>query len=339
MRVGGVYVGLGLGDSSDEVAKIKDFIRRKWDRFDNTVGSGPLFDEALTAIIAELQGIYNRQGKLPTGKYIVGVINLETKYAMDYLKRPPPVKPIIFTIEGHMSNPWNGPCAFVASILEQQGVCWWQPIGYDTQSIPFNNADGRHEFRSLLEQTTLRGPNGEPRPFPAGTPWGGLWFSQGAIVGCQSYTQLRNENHWRLKDLKRVVAFGNPWREKDVIAPWVPDPPKAGTQGISDVRMTNTPHEIWREHSRKGDLYTENPSDGEVGLNNTAVYKIIAENSWTGGPAGMLARVMDLLINPFDGAIDIAIALMKAGMFGINMGVHGTYDLNPCIDWMRGVAV
>jgi hypothetical protein len=90
------------------------------------------------------------------------------------------------------------------------------------------------------------------------------------------------------------------------------------------------------EHSRHGDLYAENPDD-EVGLNCTAIYKIVSESSWSGGPAGMLTRIIDVLGNPFDGFYDIARAIIRGAMFVGNMGSHGMYDLGPCVEWMRGV--
>lgn len=241
---------------------------------------------------------------------------------------PIPIKPVVFTVEGHLANMFAGPCAFTAKALEDQGVCRWQPVGYDNVSLPFKNQSGIDELTRLLSDTTL---------LPPGTPWGLIIFSQGGIVGCEVFLRhIRPEGgklHWRLKDLKGVIAFGNPYREKNVIAPWVPDPPKANTQGIADIQLTNTP-EYWREVSRTGDLYAENP-DNEVGLNCTAIYKIVSQSSWSGGPAGMLQRVIDLLGNPFDGFIDIAMAIIRGVMFVGNMGPHGIYDLGPCIDFMR----
>jgi hypothetical protein len=83
-------------------------------------------------------------------------------------------------------------------------------------------------------------------------------------------------------------------------------------------------------------LYAENTTN-EVGLNKTAIYKIVAENSWVGRPAGMLAQVMDLLTDPTDGMFDIARSIISGILFAGNMDPHGGYYLNPCIGWMRGV--
>jgi hypothetical protein len=241
----------------------------------------------------------------------------------------PAAKPIIFTVEGHLSNMFVGPCAYTAQELEREGLAHCQPVGYDNVSLPFNNQSGVNELLRLLNSTVM--DNGVP--FPYGTPWELFIFSQGGIVGSKVFMQLRTSNHPRLKDLKAVLAFGNPYRQKDVIAPWVADPPKKGTQGISDVRMTDTP-EYWREVARTGDLYAENP-DSEVGLNRSAIYKIVAENSWAGGEAGMWQRVLDLAKNPADGLLDIAVAIAGGVRFVTNMAPHGTYDLGPCVDFAR----
>ena len=244
-------------------------------------------------------------------------------------------RPIIFTVEGHLSNPFVGPCAFVASVLEQQGVCWWQPVGYDAARLPFNNKSGRDELKRLLSLRTL--DNG--RAFPPGTPWGLLGFSQGAIITNQVFlNDIRPDNgvlHWRADSLTRAIAFGDPYREKNVDSGWWPDPPKPDTQGISDVRMTNTPH-WWKSGNRTGDLYTENP-DTEAGRNRTAIYKIAAENSWSGGPSGLLQRMMDFL-TPTDDIIPLFQAIVGGVMFLGNMQSHGGYNLDAPIEYMRGVA-
>ena len=334
----GQYVGLGEGDFSSEVAEVTNFILRKWDRFDSVLVEGNWwFTPELTRVIRELQDIYISEGRLDPAKAIRGVVNLEMKYAMGYLKRPERPRPIIFTIGGHLSNGWVGPSEAIASRLEQDGLCWWQPVVYDSQRLPFNNDHGRQVFRQLLGRLELDDGRGGKRPFPAGTPWGLICHSQGAIIGCSTYLDHIREGSlsWRHADLQRVLMMGNPYRQKDVVAPWIADPPKRGTQGISDRRMDNTPA-FWREVGRTGDIYTENP-DSEVGLNRTAIYKIVSENSWVGGPAGMLARVLDLFTNPLDGVMDIAMSIMGGVMFLGNMQAHDVYDLNPCLGWMAGV--
>lgn len=335
MRIGGTYVGLGEGDRSPEVVKVKALLKKKFTPARNTLDDSDLFTPELTAEVKRVQDVYTQQGKPGAPKYVPGVVNLEFKYDVGLLPRPEKPRPIIFTVEGHMSRYDIGPCAYIASTLEQQGVCHWQPVGYDTTSLPFNNTSGRNELRRLLGQTTL--DNG--RPFPAGTPWGLMGFSQGAIITNSVFLDnIRPENgslHWRLDSLTRAIAFGDPYREKNADAGWWPDPPKPDTQGISDRRMTDTPY-WWRSANRTGDLYTENP-DNETGLYRTAIYKIAAENSWSGGPAGMLARMLDLL-SPADDVLPLIQAILGGVLFLGNMAPHGGYDLSAPLEYMRGVA-
>lgn len=335
MRIGGVYVGLGEGDTSPEVGKIKALLKRKFTPARTTLDDGDLFTPALTAEVKRVQAIYRAEGRQGAPKYLPGIINVEFKYDVGLLTRQPGPRPIIFTVEGHMSRFDVGPCAWIASTLEQQGVCWWQPIGYNTTKLPFDNASGRNELARLIGATTL--DNG--RPFPAGTPWGLIGFSQGAIITNSVFLdRIRPAGgslHWRLDSLTRAIAFGDPYREKNADAGWWPDPPKPNTQGISDVRMTDTPH-WWKSANRTGDLYTENPDD-ETGLYRTSIYKIAAENSWSGGPAGLLQRLLDLM-TPTDDLLPVVKAILGGVMFLGNMAPHGGYDLGAPLEYMRGVA-
>lgn len=335
MKIAGAWVGLGLGDSSEEVRRIKRHMRTKFS-YARTLADTPLFDAEMTAAVAEMQRRYADAGRLTS--YTPGVINVETKYVMGFLPRPLRARPIVFTVEGHMSNMWVGPCAFIGSLLEQEGLCHHQPVGYNSTALPFDNASGVAELLRLLSRDHL-GPN-NAWPFPPDLPWFLLGFSQGAIITGKTWLDhLRPATPGTLlaarRDrLSRAISFGDPYREKDVIAEWVPDPPRRGTQGISDRRMDNTPP-WWKVHSRRGDLYSENPDD-EVGLNRTAIYKIAAENSWTGGPASILARLgKDLFANPVDGIYDIARAIIGGVLFLGNMAPHGGYDLAPPTDYIR----
>jgi hypothetical protein len=49
--------------------------------------------------------------------------------------------------------------------LQSQGVCYWQPVGYDVNALPFNNKSGVDELVSLIGADHL--PDGTP--FPPGT--------------------------------------------------------------------------------------------------------------------------------------------------------------------------
>lgn len=326
MRIGGVWVGLGIGDVSEEIRNIKAFMRRKFS-YASVLHDTTLYDEQMVRIVAEMQGRYAAQNRI--GEHVPGIINVETKYAMGYLPRPTKAKPIVFTIEGHMSNMWQGPCAETARILEQQGVCRWQPVGYDTVSLPFNNRSGIDEFRRLLADRTL---------LPPGTPWGLACFSQGAIIGSEVWMRDINPPsgslHWRRRDWRATLAFGSPYRQANVVAPFVPDPPRTNTQGISPYRMTETPTPQWAEVARRGDLYTEVDTSGDHVEFKTAVYLAVM-NEWTGHPDSLLNQLLELSERPIPETIAMIKAITNGVMFLGNMGPHGGYDLQPCIAHMK----
>jgi hypothetical protein len=250
--------------------------------------------------------------------------------------------PVIFTVEGHMSNLWFGPTASVASTLQSQGVCYWQPIGYDQNALPFNNKSGVTELVRLVGATTLD----DGTPFPPGTPWGIVGFSQGSMIVSEFMAQhvLAGDLNWRLKDFKRGLCFGNPRRETNKECGWAANPVKAGTEGIMGKGglfiTTGTPIEkLWAEHANHGDMFAENAEDQE-GLNKTAIARIITENAWTGGQVGILARVLKLLGNPMGEAIPAIAAAVSALMFlAANPNPHYSTVAAPGdIEWMRGVA-
>ena len=330
----GAWLGLGLGDVSPEVRSIKAFLRRKFS-YAAGLADDEKFDAALVVVVSDMQQRYQAAGKLHAGQYVLGVINYVTKIAMGFVAAPAPkALPVLFTVEGHLS-PWDvGPCAFTAKALEDEGVCRWQGVGYDNVSLPFNDASGIAELDRLFSDTIA---------FPLGTPWGASCFSQGALVFCQFFLdQVRNPNgkhRNRFKDWRGTLAQGNPMREKDVNAPWVPDPPKPGTQGIYDRRMTGTgPGGVleprWREVNRTGDLYAENP-DNSAGKDRTAVCIAVVDGDLFG--AGSLAeRLWALATDLGDEVWALAQAIIGGVRFLINMAPHGAYDLGPGIDWMRG---
>lgn len=333
MNVDGVYIGLGVGDSSEEIRKIRAFMRKKFS-YAALLEDTPLYDSALAVVVAEMQNRYATSGSLKPGKFISGVINLETKYAMSYLTRTPGTVPVFFTVEGHLSDMFAGPCAFTAQQLQSEGICRWQPVGYDNVSLPFNDSSGINELDRLFSDTNA---------FPLTTPWLASCFSQGALVFCQFFLdQVQNpagKHHNRFATWRGTLAHGNPMREKDVNAPWVPDGPKRGTQGIYDRHMTGTGpggalEPRWREVNRTGDLYAENP-DNNAGKDRTAVCLAVVDGQLFG--AGSLAeRLWALATDLGDEVWALAQAIIGGVRFLINMAPHGAYDLGPGIDWMRG---
>lgn len=331
MQIGGAYVGIGEGDSSAEIVKIKAFQKRKYTPARNTLDDGPLFTPAMTAEVKREQAIFLIEGKLKPGEYIPGVINLATKYAMGYLEKDV-LLPLYFSAEGHMSDMWVGPMAWVGEVLRAEGRALHFPTFYTNNTIPFKTKTGVDEMARRIGQTVQ--DNGVK--FPPGTPFTLGGFSEGAMVVYGVYTQHLAPGKpldWRLPDLRGVLSAGSPHREKGVVAEWIPDPPAADHQGLSDERMVDTPW-WWKEIARKGDLYTDNQSEGDRALFKTMCYKIIAKGSFSGGKAGFLARVIDLM-SPADDLIPVALAIFDGLRFVANMGPHGLYNMDPAVQFMR----
>jgi len=324
VRVAGQWVGLGFGDTSSEIRSIKRFLKRKFS-YAAHLNDTTLFDEQLVGVVMDMQSRYQAQGKI--GDHTPGIINVETKYAMGYLTRPTRPRPVVFTVEGHLSSMWQGPAAETARILEQQGVCRWQPVGYDNVSLPFKNQTGILELKRLLADRDL---------LPPGTPWGLACFSQGAIVGSEvmirEVISPQGALHWRVNDWKATLAFGNPYREKDVVADWIPDPPRPGTEGISPTRIRNTPAQ-WKEVARRGDLYTEVHADSPATEHKRAIYLAVM-NRWSGHPDSLLTQLMEIVQRPIPEMLAVIHAVTNGVMFLGNMQSHGGYDLNPCVTFM-----
>jgi len=330
----GKWIGLGLGDASAEVRSIKAFLRRKFS-YAAGLTDDDKFDAALVVVVSDMQQRYQADGKLIAGQFVLGVINYATKIAMGFVAPPAPkALPVLFTVEGHLSA-WDvGPCAFTAKALEDEGICRWQGVGYDNVSLPFNDASGIAELDRLFSDTIA---------FPLGTPWGAASFSQGDIVFALFFMDYvlspTGKHRNRFQDWRGTLAHGAPTRQKDVVAPWVPDPPKAGTQGIYSRRMTQTaPGELlgdrWRYVVRTGDMYTEN-TDDDAGKDRTAVCVAVVDGVLFG--SGSLAERLWVLASQFgDQVWALAQAIISGVKFLINMAPHGAYDLGPGIDWMRG---
>jgi hypothetical protein len=354
--IGGVYVGLGLGDRSPVIVELKALLKRKFTSARNTLDDGDLFTPALETEVIRVQDIYTREGREGAPRYVRGIVNLEFKYDVGLLKRPVKPRPIIFTVEGHMSNMFFGPCAETARQLEQQGVCHWKPVGdWDTTSIPFKNTTGVEALYRQLSRNWIEGPPVNPdQPdgpkimwwFGPEVPWGGVAFSQGAMVFCEFMWKyvipLSAPLHYRLATFKRGLMFGNPRRAKDAICSWALSPPSPGTHGIMDRLFDATKEGIggrWAENANDQDMFAE-VGDDEMSLNQTAIAQIICEGNFTGGPAAIWRRVLKVFGNPFGGLFNIVRSIYDAVMFlAANPNPHySTFATPGDVEWMRGVA-
>ena len=287
MKIGGLWVGLGVGDSSDEVRRIKAFMRRKFSYAKNLTDT-PLYDEHMAEVVTDMQTRYNKAGRLNKDKYLPGIINVETKIVMGYLPIPVVPKPLLFTVSGTGVPWWVGPDADVARAVELKYR--WQPIGYPAAPFPMAKsvAQGRAE---LCRQIELWRPEIENRAKAAAF----VSYSQGAIVTseCWEY-DIKPPNgrlHWFKPYLIKSVTFGNPMREKGKV--WADaggSIPGLESHGIADRLMVDTPY-WWRNYAHKGDLYTD--CEGESAENKTAIYKIVMGARVFSGPDSLLRQLLE----------------------------------------------
>ena len=337
MEFGGQYIGLGEGDRSPALPEIKRHLKRKFTPARNTLDESDLFTPALTVEVKREQAIFMADGRLKTTDVVVpGVINLAFKYACGFMSREK-ILPLHFSVEGHMSDMWVGPAAYVGEVLRAEGRALHFPTWYDRFALPFKNQTGVAELTKRLSSTEFTLDNGTRIKFPAGTPFTFSSFSQGSMIWYDFYHQQLAPGkplNWRLKDIRAAIVCGDPNREMGKCVDWIPDPPPIDHQGIMDVRWEDTPW--WMlELAREGDMYTDNESSGERGLNKTAIAKIITQNKWSGGPAGLLSRVGDL-VSPMDDLIPVTLALYDAIRFGVGgIRKHGGYEMEPAVQFCR----
>jgi len=338
MRIGGAWVGLGLGDSSEEVRKLRAFMRRKFS-YAAALTDSSLYDAQMRDAVAEMQRRYTAAGQLAADAYIPGVLNLETRYVMGYLPRPPKpdVRPVLLSVCGTGVPWWVGPDADTARAV---GARWkWQPIGYPAAPVPMGPsiAAGRAELVNQIELWRTRIES-------AGCAL--IGYSQGAIVVSETYLQdIRPETgrlHWALPHIRAAVTFGNPCRERGKVWPDAGGKPSApGRGGVTPVLMDNTPP-WWRDYAHAGDLYADCPAD-ESGEDRTAIWQVIRDGNLTRGPDSLVRQVLELT-----GAVDAsssaeAIGAVKAMLdalvfFGRQTGPHVNYSTREAVDYLMGAA-
>lgn len=332
----GQWIGYGLGDVDAKVFDMKTYLSRKfqWVRdWTPTLVLDSTYDATLAAIVRDMQSRY--------GLIVTGIMDYATQVRCGYIKTAPKPKPVIFTVEGHLSNMWAGPCASTASLLEQQGLVKWQPVGYDCAALPFNNKSGVDELVRLVGATRL--PDGTP--FPAGTGWGIHGFSQGGMIVSEFMEQhVLPENgvlHWRLKDFKRGLGIGNPRRERGKLAPWAVQQLGADSGGIMDHLFVTTGTVIedrWQENAHERDLFADNGTD-QASKDKTIIAKVVTEGTFSSVAQAFL-KVMGIFTSlPTEALPAIKAAFSAIFFLASNPNPHYATVAEPGdIEWMRGVA-
>lgn len=372
MRINGVWIGWGLGDWSHfddgrdndpTVRKARAYMRAMFRSYAGHLKDNNKFDQELYDAVIIMQDKLVAKPmnsfRLKPGEFVRGALDLPTQQAMGFKKVAPVERtlPIIFTVEGHMSNMFFGPCAQTAEALQLQGVARWKPVGdWNTTKIPFDNKSGVEALYRQLSRTQIEGPpvdvNRPDGPkvmweFGPEVPWGGVAFSQGAMVFCEfmwKYVLPPNAPlHYRLKTFRRGLMLGNPRRAKNAICAWAQSPPDEGTSGIMTDKLFDAVKEgigdRWAENANDDDMFAEVDYD-RAGQYQTAIAKIITEGKFFGGSATIFPQVLAMMGSVPASLFGAVKAAFDAIMFlAKNPNPHyATFATAGDIEWMRGVS-
>lgn len=321
----------GLGDNSTTnftVQHFKSFARRMYASYMGNLADTNLFDAQLQTEIAIMQDKLVAAGRI--GKHTRGVLDLETEYASGFKVRPAP-EPVcvVFSINGAGST-WDMGYPFDIGQTLDRSKCWHQPIGYNTNPIPMNTGvqDGIGEFIRQLGM-----PRGAQGKNCTVLPWGGIFYSMGALVGMAVLDRVL---HGDLQQYKSTyigsATFGNPRRQEGHTFPGCIN---SDGMGISQPNDHDLPDTHWDFAASKvmpgssgDDLYTKIGGPGEDAATQAdmrAVWDIVNK----GNPLSLAEAVLMLLAHPgFSGGYSAAVAAFKALDFFVVKGVspHTRYQ-------------
>jgi hypothetical protein len=337
MRIANQWVGWGLGDSDEEVRKIKSFMRKKLS-YAKDLRDTSLYDQQMLVAVAEMQRRYNAGGTLPTGKYSPGIINFATKVAMGFVPPPPKIdtRPVLLTVCGTGVPWWVGPDADTARAVESQYL--WQPIGYPAKPVPMGPS-----IQAARDEMFVQMNKHRDRITKYGCAWAG--YSQGALAISESWTyEVLPENGrlaWAKPHLKKAVTWGNPMRQRGSVWPDAGAPPSPQENGgVTPTLMVAPP--FWRDYAHKNDLYADVPPD-ESGENRTAIWQLIRNGNVMSGPDSILRQFLELGgISKDAGQLAEGVGLVKAMLdalifFGKGTQPHVNYSSAEAIAYLRSV--
>jgi peptidoglycan hydrolase-like protein with peptidoglycan-binding domain len=321
-----------LGSNGPEIEYWQSWFKRKFAAY--APPKDGYYGNEDAAAVTEMQRRY--------GMSQTGIFDDATANRAGYVPPAPNLRPIMFTVEGHLSNMFAGPVADTATQLEKESVCYHQPIGYNNGPVPFDNNSGVRELARLIGSQFMD----NLIPFPTGTPWSLGGFSQGAIVVSDFYIDYLAPGRplaWRTPDLKGVLAYGNPCRQTDSIAEWATSwVSQTGTHGLDPLRRFGLPGyprkpDNWKDVYRAGDIYAEN-GDDEASQMRAAVYQAVARGDFWSNPYSLAAQLAGFFNQPVETVMGIIQALVSGVAFlGDKPNPHySPYDLRGGIDWMRG---
>jgi len=241
---------------------------------------------------------------------------------------PPVVEPVcvMFSINGAGSTWWQGYPFDIGETLDKS-KCWHQPIGYNTNPFPMNTGvkDGQAEFIRQLDM-----PRGARGLNCTQLPWGGIFYSMGALVGMGVLDRVLHGDLGRFKSTYMgSSAFGNPRRGTNH---GLPGGILVEGEGIATPVDHDLPDSHWDFTAEAGmvgspgnDLYAKVDGSALTVKDMRAVWSIVN----TGNPLNLAEAILMLLAHPnFDGGYSAAMAAFKALDFFVVKGLtpHTSYQ-------------
>jgi hypothetical protein len=289
-------------------------------------------DDEVTAV-REMQ---RRLGLPQTGEFDVA-----TAGRVGYVPPAPGLRPMMFTVEGHLSNMFAGPVADTGTQLEAEGLCHHQPIGYNSGALPFDNASGVKELARLVGSDIMD----NLVPFPEGTPWSLGGFSQGGIVVSDFYIDYLAPGKplaWRTPDLKGVLTYGNPCRQTGSVAEWaLPWIKEENTHGLDPLRRFGLPGfpdkpDFWVDVYRGGDIFAENGDDRASDM-RAAVYQAVARSDLFSNPFSLAVQIAAVFGEPIEWVLSFILAVGSGLVFlADDPNPHySPFEISKGVDWMR----
>lgn len=334
------WIGWEVGMTGPTVQAAKRKLKAKFS-YAKQLDDTDYFGDDLKAVLVEYQTRMNASNP---------GLNLRTDGVLDYATQkalgmvappsPPPKVGTLFTVQGTGVDMWTGYPADVARAVEAD---WeWQPIGnYPADPFPMWQSilKGIAELRVQLRRHNNLTPG--RKIALAGYSQGGIvvsWVFKHDIV------DPKGQLHDLLPYVVAAVTWGNPMREQgkangNQFANWVV--PEG--RGILYDRLENTP-DFWLDFAHGAnsewgrDMYTD-VEPGARGDDESAICDVVMMQTLWSGPLSVLKRLVSLSQNPMVDGIALIMAVYDAGMFfGRGTGPHVNYDINPAIDYLRGVA-
>lgn len=291
-------------------------------------GPLPTDTDVYGARAAHWQRIYQRRTNQPQ----TGIVSDADLSALGISPGPASNElPWLFTVHGTgMADPLGPglPADTARAVLAHYR---WQPIGhYPAAPFPMKPSIDRGVAELIAQIESKHGP------------FSLAGYSQGAVVvGMVLKHHIMNPAgrlHHRLRDVRKVVFWGNPMRQKGIAHDdrWIHKVASPDSYGIMEDRLEGlerAPFEV-RDYAHDADMYAA-IRDGDRDEWKVMIQKIIFKaTDFYAGEDSVVSQLRELTERPISEGIAAARAAIDAIRFFTN-SAHA-YNIGPAIEFLRG---